>query len=60
MEYVGEIITREEADRRDKVYSAGGKTYLFDLDFSEDKHFHYVVDSSHYGNCAHFMNHSVS
>ena len=60
MEYVGEIITREEAERRDKLYNSEGKTYLFDLDFSEDKHFQYVVDSSRFGNCAHFINHSVS
>ncbi|CAG2117592.1 unnamed protein product, partial [Medioppia subpectinata] len=31
MEYIGEIITIEEADRRGRQYDAEGITYLFDL-----------------------------
>ena len=30
-EYVGEIITNEEAERRGKAYDSDGMTYLFDL-----------------------------
>ena len=34
VEYVGEVITNEEAERRGKVYDSVGMTYLFDLDFN--------------------------
>ncbi|NXG99066.1 SUV91 methyltransferase, partial [Loxia leucoptera] len=57
MEYVGEIITSEEAERRGQVYDRQGATYLFDLDYVEDV---YTVDAAHYGNISHFVNHSVS
>ncbi len=30
-EYVGEIITNEEAERRGMIYDSDGMTYLFDL-----------------------------
>ncbi|XP_054043148.1 histone-lysine N-methyltransferase SUV39H1 isoform X2 [Rissa tridactyla] len=56
MEYVGEIITSEEAERRGQVYDRQGATYLFDLDYVEDV---YTVDAAHYGNISHFVNHSV-
>ncbi|EMP26953.1 Histone-lysine N-methyltransferase SUV39H1 [Chelonia mydas] len=36
MEYVGEIITSEEAERRGQIYDRQGATYLFDLDYVED------------------------
>ncbi|KAG9340311.1 hypothetical protein JZ751_021758 [Albula glossodonta] len=36
MEYVGEIITTEEAERRGHIYDRQGATYLFDLDYVED------------------------
>ncbi|KAL8594044.1 hypothetical protein ACOMHN_016423 [Nucella lapillus] len=35
MEYVGEVITNEEAERRGKVYDAECRTYLFDLDYND-------------------------
>ncbi|OWK49892.1 Histone-lysine N-methyltransferase SUV39H1, partial [Lonchura striata] len=57
MEYVGEIITSEEAERRGQVYDRQGVTYLFDLDYIDDV---YTVDAAHYGNISHFVNHSVS
>ncbi|NXT27599.1 SUV91 methyltransferase, partial [Syrrhaptes paradoxus] len=57
MEYVGEIITSEEAERRGQVYDRQGATYLFDLDYVEDV---YTVDAARYGNISHFVNHSVS
>lgn len=31
MEYVGEVITSEEAERRGQFYDNKGITYLFDL-----------------------------
>uniref|UniRef100_T1K3C0 Histone-lysine N-methyltransferase n=3 Tax=Tetranychus urticae TaxID=32264 RepID=T1K3C0_TETUR len=57
-EYVGEIITVEEAERREKTYTIEGKNYLFDLDFNPEAEGAYVIDASHYGNIAHFINHS--
>ncbi|RWS03700.1 histone-lysine N-methyltransferase SUV39H1-like isoform X1, partial [Dinothrombium tinctorium] len=58
MEYVGEIIHVEEADKRGKEYDAEGRTYLFDLDFDAEQDCAYVIDAAHYGNIAHFVNHS--
>ncbi|KAK6993691.1 histone-lysine N-methyltransferase SUV39H2 [Biomphalaria glabrata] len=57
VEYVGEVITNEEAEVRGKYYDAVGHTYLFDLDFNESDE-PYTVDAGKYGNVAHFINHS--
>ena len=57
-EYVGEVITSEEAERRGKHYDEEGETYLFDLDFDDDHMF--TIDAKNYGNISHFFNHSVS
>lgn len=57
-EYVGEVITSEEAERRGKGYDEEGETYLFDLDFDDDQMF--TIDAKNYGNISHFFNHSVS
>jgi len=59
VEYVGEIITSEQAEERGKVYDEEGRTYLFDLDFNlgvEDCL--YTVDAANFGNVSHFINHS--
>ena len=58
-EYVGEIITTEEAERRGEFYEQAGATYLFDLDFDDDKAA-FSIDATKYGNVSHFFNHSVS
>ncbi|RZC36895.1 uncharacterized protein BDFB_001236 [Asbolus verrucosus] len=56
-EYVGEVITHEEAEIRGQSYDARGLTYLFDLDYnSKDNPF--TVDAAKYGNVSHFINHS--
>ncbi|CAO2634263.1 Histone-lysine N-methyltransferase SUV39H1 [Lemmus lemmus] len=55
MEYMGEIITSEEAERRGQIYNRQGATYLFDLDYVEDV---YTVDAAYYGNISHFVSHS--
>ena len=65
MEYVGEIITVAEADKRGAIYDAEGRTYLFDLDFtpddgSEGDQYQYTLDATQCGNVSHFVNHSVS
>lgn len=56
-EYVGEIISYEETERRGKQYDAVGRTYLFDLDFNERDN-PYTVDAAKYGNVSRFINHS--
>lgn len=60
-QYVGEVITNEEAEKRGKEYDAAGRTYLFDLDYNvsefEDS-CPYTVDAAVYGNVSHFINHS--
>ena len=59
VEYVGEVITNEEAEERGKKYDAEGRTYLFDLDFNSDGDDNmYTVDAAFYGNLSHFINHS--
>ncbi|KAI4501946.1 hypothetical protein M0802_002628 [Mischocyttarus mexicanus] len=58
-EYVGEVISSDEADKRGKEYDAAGRTYLFDLDYNEtDNQCLYTVDAAVYGNISHFINHS--
>ena len=58
-EYVGEVITSEEAESRGKKYDLEGMTYLFDLDF-DDENTAFTIDSAYVGNISHFFNHSVS
>ena len=58
-EYVGEVVTTEEAERRGELYDQEGRTYLFDLDFNCDDN-PFTIDAAHYGNISHFFNHSVS
>lgn len=57
-EYVGEIITCEEADERGKQYDAIGRTYLFDLDYNTSAESMYTIDAAIHGNICHFFNHS--
>lgn len=53
-EYVGEIISYDEAERRGKEYDAVGRTYLFDLDFNGTDN-PYTVDAAKYGNVSRFI-----
>lgn len=57
-EYVGEVITFDEAERRGKKYDEEGQTYLFDLDFNDSNRYPFTVDAAVYGNVSHFVNHS--
>lgn len=55
-QYVGEVITFEEAEKRGREYDANGLTYLFDLDFNSIDN-PYTVDAAYLGNISHFINH---
>ncbi|KAG1658607.1 Histone-lysine N-methyltransferase SUV39H2 [Nymphon striatum] len=57
MEYVGEVISEQEAERRGHKYDEEGRTYLFDLDY-DDGDCPFTVDAAYQGNISHFMNHS--
>jgi len=59
IEYVGEIITNDEAEKRGLEYDTNGYTYLFDLDFFESES-PLTIDATHCGNVSHFINHSCS
>lgn len=59
IEYVGEVITNVEADRRGKEYDVEGITYLFDLDYHETDN-PMTVDATRFGNVSHFINHSCA
>lgn len=57
-EYVGEVITTEEANERGKHYDSVGRTYLFDLDYNNKSESLYSIDAAMFGNIGHFFNHS--
>ncbi|XP_054711420.1 histone-lysine N-methyltransferase SUV39H2-like [Uloborus diversus] len=57
LEYIGEIITSEDAEARGYIYDYVGRSYLFDLDYGTEN-CAYTVDAGHVGNAAHFINHS--
>ncbi|KAJ2783834.1 hypothetical protein GGI15_002439 [Coemansia interrupta] len=59
-EYVGEVITSEDADRRGRDDTAAGLTYLFDLDMNTPKGVisEFSIDAKTHGNVSHFFNHS--
>ena len=59
-EYVGELVTSKEAEKREKLCDEAGMTYLLDLDFNEDKNAEFSIDAKQYGNASRFINHSVS
>eukprot|EP01116_Phalansterium_solitarium_P003675 TRINITY_DN14499_c0_g1_i1.p1 TRINITY_DN14499_c0_g1~~TRINITY_DN14499_c0_g1_i1.p1 ORF type:complete len:409 (-),score=100.47 TRINITY_DN14499_c0_g1_i1:143-1369(-) len=62
-EYVGEIITSQEAERRGAVYDRLKCSYLYDLDFfSKDEGDKadscFTIDANNAGSVARFFNHS--
>ncbi|KAJ1734863.1 hypothetical protein LPJ61_000842 [Coemansia biformis] len=59
-EYVGELITFEEAESRGLADTAMGLTYLFDVDMacSGGDTADFSIDAKTQGNVSHFFNHS--
>ncbi|OAG42642.1 hypothetical protein AYO21_03227 [Fonsecaea monophora] len=51
-EYVGEVVSRQEADRRGSLYHLQNQEYLFNLNASQE------IDASVVGNKMRFMNNS--
>ncbi|KAG4068848.1 hypothetical protein HA402_004996 [Bradysia odoriphaga] len=60
VEYVGEIITVEEAERRLALKENSHLTYLFDLSYEIGTSCNYVVDGEKFGNMSRFINHSCT
>ena len=60
MEYVGEIITSDEAARRETAYAARGLYYLHDIHGAIQKHtkMKFALDPTKFGNAARLFNHS--
>ncbi|KAJ0413923.1 hypothetical protein BJY00DRAFT_296077 [Aspergillus carlsbadensis] len=59
--YLGEVITTEHADEREKAAAArNAPSYLFSLDFFINDDSIYVVDGRSFGAAARFINHSCN
>ena len=54
-EYVGEVLTEGEAEKRATKYDNQRQSYLFDL-LGENSM--YTLDAKHYGNFSRYINHS--
>ena len=54
VEYIGEVVSYQEANERGKQYDARGRTYLFDMDLFEiegqDESQKFTIDAKPYGN----------
>lgn len=72
LEYVGEVLTAKEGDKRGRIYDQIGMSYLFDMNDADDSDeydmsvqkssyedfFPLCVDAAYYGNESRFINHS--
>lgn len=60
VEYIGEVITTDEAERRGVEYDKGGFSTLFDLDAVGDAACEYTIDATYRCGVARFLNHSCA
>ena len=58
IEYIGEIISNAEAERRGKRQDANHASYLFDIGNNCENEKELCIDASRKGNAARFANHS--
>eukprot|EP00656_Telonema_subtile_P042223 TRINITY_DN47723_c0_g1_i1.p1 TRINITY_DN47723_c0_g1~~TRINITY_DN47723_c0_g1_i1.p1 ORF type:complete len:206 (+),score=35.66 TRINITY_DN47723_c0_g1_i1:103-720(+) len=58
IEYVGEVLTELEADRREDVYEKHKIFYMLDVENEDCAQ--YTIDTALMGNAARFVNHSCS
>lgn len=56
IEYIGEVVTEEEADRREKIYAE--KQLYLSFDVENEDTAQYTIDTTIVGNAARFVNHS--
>jgi len=54
IEYVGEVLSRDEAQRRAKVAMEKNKMHVFQMDLGNEQ----IIDARRYGNLSRFINHS--
>ena len=59
-EYVGEVITTDEAERRGIEYDKQGFSTLFDLDMGGVETCEYTIDATYRCGVARFLNHSCA
>ncbi|KAJ0981802.1 hypothetical protein J5N97_010057 [Dioscorea zingiberensis] len=65
-EYIGEVLSDVEANKREERYDIKGCSYLYDIDAHIDGTsglsgmVPYVIDATNYGNVSRFINHSCS
>ncbi|KAK3276935.1 hypothetical protein CYMTET_15038 [Cymbomonas tetramitiformis] len=63
-EYIGEVISRELAQRREKLYAAHGLFYLHDVhgehETTPGHSVKYTIDPTYYGNVGRMLNHSCT
>jgi histone-lysine N-methyltransferase SUV39H len=59
--YLGEVITKAEADAREALTEGNAQSYLFSLDwYGEDDENMKVVDGRKFGSATRFINHSCN
>lgn len=59
IEYVGELISHNEAERRGFFYDRKKISYLFDLSIRNDEDYG-TIDATRIGNSSRFINHSIN